>query len=499
MDHYLISPERISISQIYETVAKGQKIELSKESIDKINACREYLDSRLESETDLTLYGINTGFGALHDKRISPDATGQLQYNLVVSHACGTGEPVPIHIVKMMMLLKIHSLSLGHSGIHLDTIKALIELFNAELIPVIYQQGSLGASGDLAPLAHMSLPLLGKGEVYKNGEVAETSSVTLPFQPVQLRSKEGLALLNGTQFMQAYAVDSLCRGESLFNKANLIAAVGIEAYCCRIGPFHHLIHDARNQEGQQKVAGYFYELLKDSPIRSVDEYGVQDPYSFRCIPQVHGASLTAIEHAKEIIEQEINSVTDNPLIFENEGEILSGGNFHGQPIALVIDYLCIAMAELGSISERRSYKLLNGERGLPAFLIPEPGLNSGFMIAQYTAASIVSQNKQLCTPASIDTIDSSKGQEDHVSMGANGVTKCYRVINNLEQILGIEFLIACQAFDLRSMKSVARINEVHDQFRKTVPMMNEDREVYKDIRRSVEFLGQLTVDSREVN
>ena len=461
MEVYNISGYRLTLEAIEEIIETKAYIELSDGAMERIKMCREYLDRKIKSSTK-PIYGINTGFGSLCDTSISNEDLGELQKNLVMSHACGMGPEVPQLIVKLMLLLKIQGLSYGHSGVQLATVHRLLDFYNNDILPVVYQQGSLGASGDLAPLAHMSLPLLGLGEVNYQGRRMHASEVLEEFgwKPIELQSKEGLALLNGTQFMSAYGVYNFVNAKKLSNRADLIATISLEAYDGRLEPFDEDLHILRNHTGQLKTAKSVRQYLMGSEIAKQEKEHVQDPYSFRCIPQVHGASKDALKFIEKTIENEINAVTDNPTIFPEKDKIISGGNFHGQPLALASDLLAIACAELASISERRTYKLISGNRGLPAYLISKPGLDSGFMIPQYTAASIVSQNKQLCTPASIDTIDSSNGQEDHVSMGANSATKCYKVVKNLQRVLGIELMNAAQGMEFRRpLKSSVRIEE----------------------------------------
>jgi histidine ammonia-lyase len=395
-----------------------------------------------------------------------------------------------------MLLLKVQSLSYGHSGVQLLTVERLISFFNNDILPVVYQQGSLGASGDLAPLAHLCLPLLGKGEVWKNinGNWKAVSSIEVLNQhqitPIELESKEGLALINGTQFMLAYAVHNVLKAQQLYAYANKIAAVSIDAFDAKLEPFSHQLHDVRAHKGQIETAKQIRELLAGSEIIKQPKVQVQDPYAFRCIPQVHGASFDTINYVASVVETEMNSVTDNPNVFVEDDLILSGGNFHGQPLALVLDFLAIAVAELGSISERRTYQLISGLRNLPAFLTANPGLNSGFMIPQYTAASIVSQSKQLCTPASVDSIVSSNGQEDHVSMGANAATKCYKVVENTQRVLAIELLNAVQALEFRRpLKSSNAVEQLVADYRKVVTYNTVDRALYLDIEASVQFLN----------
>lgn len=486
---YLIN-NKLDLQQLKQIFNDNSPIALSKEAISNIQSCRSYLDKKVATAKD-PIYGINTGFGSLCDTSIASEDLEKLQRNLVTSHACGMGNEVPEKIVRLMILLKIQGLSYGKSGVQLDTVQRLIDFYNEGILPVIYQQGSLGASGDLAPLAHLSLPLLGLGEVNYKNERFSGSELESRFgwKPIQLQSKEGLALLNGTQFMSAYLLHIVLRAESLFGMANKVAALSIESFDGSIKPFSPLIHQVRPHNGQIKVAENIRNILHSSEMIGSPKKYVQDPYSFRCIPQVHGASNDALDYAKKVLETEINSVTDNPTIFMEEDEVISGGNFHGQPLALVLDFLSIAIAEIGSISERRTYKLVSGTRGLPAFLVANPGLNSGFMIAQYAAASAVSQNKQLCTPASVDTIDSSNGQEDHVSMGANAATKCFQVMENLEKILAIELFTSAQAFQFRRPKRSSDVLEdFYDGYRKIVPFIEEDTEMYPLIHQSIQFL-----------
>jgi histidine ammonia-lyase len=446
---------------------------------------------------ELPIYGINTGFGSLCNVEISQENLSKLQENLVKSHACGTGDEVPKEIVKILLLLKIQSLSYGYSGVQLSTVERLIDFYNNDILPIIYTQGSLGASGDLAPLAHLSLPLLGEGEVWHNNAKIHSKEVLREFdwKPIVLQSKEGLALLNGTQFMSAYGVYILIKISKFSWLADLISTISLEGFDGRLEPFNELIQYIRPHKGQIITAKRIVDFLDGSQIIKQKKAHVQDPYSFRCIPQVHGASKDAIDYAKRVFKTEINSVTDNPNIFRESDQIISGGNFHGQPLALALDFLAIALAELGSISERRTYQLISGSRNLPAFLVDNPGLNSGLMIPQYTAASIASQNKQLATPASIDSIVSSNGQEDHVSMGANSATKCLKIMENLERILAIELLNASQAIEYRRpLKSSEFIEQFLKSYRTEVPFIGEDRILHYDIEKSVTFLNSFVLD-----
>ena len=486
-----ISPEHLSLNQLGDIIRHKKKLALSEESVKRINKCRSYLEARLDN-SDESIYGINTGFGALCDIKIPATDLRKLQKNLVLSHACGIGDRVPEDIVRLMLILKIQSLSYGHSGIRLITVQRLVDFYNNDWLPVVYQKGSLGASGDLVPLAHLSLPIIGEGEFLINGEVKSAKQVLAQhnIQPIELEAKEGLALLNGTQFMSAYGCWNLLHALKYSHIADLTAAFSIDGFSCKLDPFLPYIHDIRPFEGQIETAETILEILEGSEIAKTTKKSVQDPYSFRCVPQVHGASKDAIAHVVQIFETEINSVSDNPNIFPDEDMILSGGNFHGQPLALGLDYLAIALSELGSISERRTFKLLSGVRGLPEFLAANPGLNSGMMIPQYAAAALVSENKQYCTPASVDSIPSSNGQEDHVSMGANAATKCYKVVQNLIQILGIEWMTAAQAVGFRKpLKTFPMLEKLLSEYRKTVTFLENDRYLHEDIKKTVGFLA----------
>ncbi len=490
MEVHHINHQHLSIDKVKWLLETNAKIQLSEEAQNRILKCRNYLDKKMEAGNDV-FYGINTGFGSLCDTVISKDDLGKLQKNLVLSHACGVGEEVPKEIVKLMLLLKIQGLSYGHSGVQLITVQRLVDFYNHAILPVVYQQGSLGASGDLAPLAHLSLPLIGEGFVRINGELVASDEMLKQYnwQPIELKSKEGLALLNGTQFMSAYGLWNLMRAEQLSFAADKIGALSVDAFDGRLNPFSENVNMIRNQAGQIETAANFRNLLAGSELIAQEKKHVQDPYSFRCIPQVHGASKDVIRYVKTIFENEINAVTDNPTIFPDTDEIISAGNFHGQPLAISLDSLGIALAELGSISERRTYQLIGGRRGLPVFLVANPGLNSGFMIPQYAAASVVSQNKQLASPASVDSIESSNGQEDHVSMGANAATKCYRIVQNLEKILGIELFNSAQALEFRRpMKSSPIIEEMITNYRKLVPFIEDDIYMHPEINKSITFI-----------
>ena len=485
-----ISSEHLTLDKVKEIIDSHARLVLSEESIQAIEKCRRYLDTKMD-DIGRPVYGVTTGFGSLCNVTIPADKLSQLQYNLVVSHACGSGETVRPEIVKLMLLRKVQSLSYGHSGAQLVTVQRLIDMFNNDILPVVYQHGSLGASGDLAPLAHLSLPLLGLGEVLYKGQIRPSAEVAAEFgwQPITLQSKEGLALLNGTQFMSAHAVWSVLKSKRLSKWADYIGAISLDAYDGRIEPFFALTHQLRPHKGQIETGERFLHLLEGSELIKRDKVHVQDPYSFRCIPQVHGAVKDCIRYVESVIEIEINSTTDNPNVFPDEDMIISAGNFHGEPIALPMDSLAVAMSELASISERRTFRLISGQRGLPSFLVAKPGLNSGFMIPQYTAASIVSQNKGLCWPASCDSIPSSQGQEDHVSMGSNSATKLVRVLDNVEEVLGIELLNAVQALEFRRPAKTSPVLEgIINDYRSQVPFVDNDSYLHPLIEKSVLFL-----------
>lgn len=482
----------LTLSDIASIIKEHKTLILSAEAKQRIATCREYLDAKMNTK-DAVFYGINTGFGSLCNTQISHDELEQLQYNLLRSHACGTGDYVPQEIVKLMLLLKVQSLSYGNSGVQVETVERLIYFFNNDILPVVYEQGSLGASGDLAPLAHLCLPLFGEGKYWKlvDGSWKMEDAAAINVQPIKLKSKEGLALINGTQFMLSYAVWCVLKAQQLYTQANQIAAISIDAFDAKLEPFSPQLHAVRPHAGQIETAQQIRTLLADSEITQRTKVHVQDPYAFRCIPQVHGASRDTFNYVAAVVSTEMVSVTDNPNVFVEDDLILSGGNFHGQPLALVLDFLAIAAAELGSISERRTYQLISGLRELPAFLTPNPGLNSGMMIPQYTAASIVSQSKQLCTPASVDSIVSSNGQEDHVSMGANAATKCLRVMKNTERVLAIELLNATQALEFRRpMKSSKAVEAFVSDYRKVVSFVDKDRLLHDDIENSIRFLQE---------
>lgn len=494
--HY-ISAEPLSLSEVSHLLTQEYTLELSADAQKRIADNYDYLHQKIEQHK-APIYGINTGFGSLCDTAVDPEHLAQLQTNLVRSHACGMGEEVPSEIVKIMLLLKVQSLSYGYSGIALGTVQRLIDFYNHGVFPVVYQQGSLGASGDLAPLAHVSLALIGEGQVYYQNEKISAQALhqKLGWTPISLQAKEGLALLNGTQFMSAYGVHGVLKAKRLSYWADLIGALSLEAFNCNEQPFDPLVHYIRPHQGQIQTAERIREFLEGSDLAQQPDKKVQDPYSFRCIPQVHGATKDTLGFVAQTITTEINSVTDNPNVFAQEDTVISAGNFHGQPLALALDYLGIACAELANISERRTYQLISGQRGLPHFLVAHPGLNSGLMIAQYTAASIVSQNKQWATPASVDSIVSSNGQEDHVSMGANAATKCYKILDNVASVLAIELMTAVQALEFRKDRSLSLIlDQVVTALRAVVPPLEEDRILHDDMMAALHFMESFGIDS----
>lgn len=490
MKKHQISAEHLSIERVGEIIFNGYQLELSDDARNRILRCREYLDKKM-AVNEKPVYGVTTGFGSLCNVSIGKDQLTQLQINLMMSHACGTGDRVPNEIVKIMLLLKIQSLSYGFSGCKLDTVERLIDFFNNDILPVVYMQGSLGASGDLVPLAHLSLPLVGMGDVEYKGKVMTGAQMlqVMGWKPIQLASKEGLALLNGTQNMSSFAVWALLQSHRLSDWADKIAAMSLDAYCGLVEPFTDAVHQVRPHKGQIETAARMRELLAGSEIVEKPKSYVQDPYSFRCVPQVHGSVKDTMAYVESVIDTEINSATDNPTVCPDEDLIISAGNFHGEPIALPMDFLAIALSELANISERRIYKLVSGTRGLPSFLVANPGVNSGFMITQYTAASVVSLNKSLCNPASVDSIPSCQGQEDHVSMGANAAIKLYKVVLNTERVLAIELFNSAQALEFRRpLKSSPIIQKMFEEYRKVVPFIVNDEVMYPYIQKSIDFL-----------
>lgn len=485
-----ISAAHLTIEEVGAILENHATLELSDDARQRIVRCRKYLDKKI-AESDVPIYGVTTGFGSLCNVSVDKDRLAQLQVNLIMSHACGVGSRVPNDIVKIMLFLKAQSLSYGYSGCQVETVERLIDFFNNDIYPVVYTQGSLGASGDLVPLAHLCLPLLGMGEVEYKGERMSGKALLqkMNWEPIQLASKEGLALLNGTQNMNAYAVWAVLQSECLCDWADKIGVMSLEAYDGRIEPFTHAVHAVRPHKGQIDTAAHIRELLEGSELIKQPKVNVQDPYSFRCMPQVHGASKDTLAYVRSVIEIELNAATDNPTVCPDDDLVISAGNFHGEPIAQPMDFLAIALCELSNISERRIYKLISGTRNLPSFLVAKPGLNSGFMIPQYAAASIVSQSKMYCTPASVDSIPSSQGQEDHVSMGANAATKLYQVVLNTERVLAIELFNAAQALEFRRpLKSSPAIEAIYAAYRKVVPFIENDEFMSPHIAQSVEFL-----------
>ncbi len=488
---FYISPDPLTLEQLEELLAfPSIRVELSAESEARIQKCRDYLDRKMETESK-PIYGITTGFGSLCNRSISKEELTTLQENLVKSHACSTGEELHLDIIRLMLLLKAHALSLGNSGVQIVTVKRILDLYNNGVLPVVYDRGSLGASGDLAPLANLFLPLIGLGEVRFGGERKPAAEVCKHFgwSPIQLQSKEGLALLNGTQFMSSHGVYALLKIRRLSVWSDMIAALSLEGFDGRKEPFHPNIQTVRPHAGQAETAAAIRMFLEGSELIAREKKHVQDPYSFRCVPQVHGACKDAIHYAERVVLTEINSVTDNPTIWPDEDLVISGGNFHGEPLALTYDFLAMAVSELSNISERRVAQLIFGLRELPEFLVAKPGLNSGFMIPQYAAAAMVSQNKQLCTPSSVDSIVSSNGQEDLVSMGANGATKLLRVVDNTERVLAIELMNAAQAIEFRRpAKSSPILEKMLAAFRAEVPAVDVDKVMYTEIEHSLSFI-----------
>ncbi len=481
---------QLTISSLYSDLEKS--LNLLEQNPSKAVKSRDIIDRALKDGK--IYYGINTGFGALATQRVSDDELTRLQRNLILSHAVGVGDLVPKEISRLMLQLKVHALGIGYSGISLQTLERLLFFLKNDLIPAVPSKGSVGASGDLAPLAHMSLPLLGLGQFWNQDGtgVTDASKIMEKFElePIDLKPKDGLSLINGTQLMSAYGAYVLEKALHLFKLADIAAAMSLEALQGSVVPFDKRIQEIRPFEGQKSVAENVRFLLEESEIlESHRECGkVQDPYCLRCVPQVHGASRDAIKHAISIMETEINSVTDNPLVFEN-GDILSGGNFHGQPLALAMDYAKTALAEIASIAERRTYLLLEGHDGLPKLLMQETGINSGFMIPQYTSAALVSENKVLCHPSSVDSIPTSLGQEDHVSMGSISALNLLKVYENVEVVLAIELFTAAQALDFRKpLKPGNGVEIAHQFIRETIPHAVEDHYFKDDINKAIQLI-----------
>lgn len=496
MKQFQIGGQQVDLSVI-DHVLSGDisTLLLSDNAKTQVAKSYDYIQDKI-SDSDTLHYGINTGFGSLCNVAIDSADIMALQVNLVRSHACGMGDRVPEALARLMLFLKINNLSQGYSGVSPALLDTMVQLYNAGIYAHIYQLGSLGASGDLAPLAHLALSCIGEGRVDMDGlDMPAADALRIAgISAHQLQAKEGLALLNGTQFSSAYMAYATVHARRLLTLANRIATLSMEAYDCDSGFAKPYSHQIRRHSGQQRVAADLYAALTQSQIIMGDKVSVQDPYSFRCVPQVHGACLTAIDHAYDIITEEIQAVTDNPNVFAEHDEIISAGNFHAQPLAMVLDYLAIALSELGNISERRTYKLIHGDRGLPPYLTDHAGLESGFMIAQYTAASIASQNKQLCTPASVDSIVSSIGQEDHVSMAANAATKTYKVVDNLYRLLSIELMVAAKALEYRDVtKASPQSQNLYDDYRKVVSTLDRDRVLHNDMVAGEQFLREIVI------
>lgn len=485
----------LTYALIEKILKNDAKLVLSEQAKKNIVKCRDFLDKKTDENT-VPIYGVTTGFGSLYNKHISSEQLTTLQENLLKSHSCSVGIPVDKVVVKLMLMLKAHALSLGFSGVQLSTVERILDFYNNDIYPVVYDRGSLGASGDLAPLANLFLPLIGEGEViFEDRKISGKEILNIfGWKPIKLESKEGLALLNGTQFMSANGIKALIDGWHMVNCFDLFGAMSLEAYDGRIEPFWDCIQQVRPHPGQIETGKVYRKILEGSEIIKREKEHVQDPYSFRCIPQVHGAVKDAMHHVTEILHIEINSVTDNPTVFPDEDLVVSGGNFHGEPIALVFDYMGVALHELGNISERRVAQLILGKRGLPEFLVANPGLNSGFMIPQYAAAACVSQNKMYSWPASCDSIVSSNGQEDLVSMGGNSSTKLHKIISNLKIIAAIELMNAAQGIDFRRpLKSSPLIENIMAEYRKVVPFVEEDVVMEEYIKKTFEFLDNFDI------
>jgi histidine ammonia-lyase len=513
----LIDGNSLSLNKVEEFIDGNQKIALTKTAESKICKARKLIDEWVEN--DKIIYGVTTGFGEFANVKISKDKIEELQKNLIISHSAGVGELLPPFIVKTMMLLRVNALAKGHSGIRLETLELLIELINNNIIPAIPSQGSVGSSGDLAPLAHLVLALIGKGKVQVFDEVnsktekftkfvsAKTALQKFNLEPITLKAKEGLALINGTQMMTAFASFICIKANKLAKLADLSGALTHEALRGTDKAYDIRLHNLRPYSGQTRVAKNMLSLIKDSEIRVShleNDDRVQDSYSLRCIPQIHGASKDTIEYVSSIVEVELNSVTDNPLIFPDEKDYLEGGNFHGQPIALVMDFMSIALSELANVSERRTERLVNGQlSNLPRFLTKQGGLNSGYMIAQYTAASLVSENKTLAHPASVDSIPTSANQEDHNSMGSIASRKCYQILKNVQTVISIELLCAAQGIEfLKPLKCGKGTSTAHRKIREVVKPLNHDRELHLDIQKVLSIVKDnslLDVVQKNVN
>lgn len=484
MDKVFIDGNSLSMMEFINVVKHGYQVELSKEAIEKVKNSRSVVDEFVDN--DKVVYGITTGFGKFSDVAISKEETKLLQKNLIISHACGVGNPLDEEIVRGIMLLRANALAKGYSGVRLSTLNTLIDMLNKRVHPIIPEKGSLGSSGDLAPLSHMVLVMLGEGEAIYNGErlSGHEAMKRAGIKPIELTSKEGLALINGTQAMTAIGGLTVYESINLIKHADIIAALTIEALNGITDAYDYKVHMVRAHKGQMDTAKNLLRLLEGSEMTTRQgEIRVQDAYTLRCIPQVHGASKDAIDYVLNKVLIEFNSATDNPLIFADSKEVISGGNFHGQPMALSFDFLGIAISEMANISERRLERLVNPAlSGLPAFLIEKGGLNSGFMIVQYSAASLVSENKVLAHPASVDSIPSSANQEDHVSMGTIAARKAREIMSNTRKVLAMELLAACQGIDLRGKKGLGKGTEIaYNIVREHIPTLEEDRIMYRDI------------------
>lgn len=482
VDHFTIEDSIEILNNKFQAVISEKSREQIKRSKDNVEAI---------VNSGMTVYGINTGFGPLCDTKISKEETRKLQENLLISHAVGVGNPISKELSKLMLVAKLHALAKGFSGISSETFERILLFVEKDLIPVVPEQGSVGASGDLAPLSHLFLPLIGEGKIWKNGVPTSAKEVLKEhnLEPIELQAKEGLGLINGTQFILAHALFGLDKMKYLLDLADVVGTMSLEAYSGLSSPFRKELHEVRPYRGTKLVAERIRKLLESSEIIDNNDFPrVQDPYSLRCMPQVHGASRNAWFHLKEMAEIELNSVTDNPIVLD-EKTAISGGNFHGQPMAMVLDYATLAAAELGNISDRRQYLLLEGKFGLPRLLTEKSGLNSGFMIPQYTSAALVTENKTLCFPASADSVPTSLGQEDHVSMGSISGRKFNQVLNNLEKILAIELMYACQGLEFRRpLKSSPVIEEVFDLVRTKVDKLEDDRLIGEDILAIIELI-----------
>lgn len=482
--------DHLTVSLAIDIASNKTKAVLNEKTISKVHLSQQAVQQIVD--TGRTVYGVNTGFGILANTAISKDDTATLQYKILQSHSVGVGDPIPVEIAKLMLITKVHALAQGFSGVQLTTLERIIWHIEHDVIPVVPEKGSVGASGDLAPLAHLFLPLIGLGECFYNGKRISTGEVFSKekLEAIALGPKEGLALINGTQFILSFAVKAVQRMHNCLEAADVIGAMSLEALSGTKAPYDERLHELRPFHGNKLVAQRLRLLLNDSEIMQshIDCGRVQDPYSLRCMPQVHGASRNAWLHLKELTEIELNAVTDNPIIF-NADDTISGGNFHGQPLALPLDYCCFAASEIGNISDRRCYLLLEGKFGLPMLLMKDVGLNSGFMIPQYTTAALVTENKTLCFPASADSIPTSLGQEDHVSMGSISGRKLNRVLDNLEYILAIELLSACQAIEFRRpLKSSPLLEFAHDHVREFVGFAEEDRIFADDINKVTDLI-----------